>query len=319
MAKAIGRLGYLGLGIESTPGSAAASTVYLPYTDISMRGHHTPLQVIGSKASRIQDTDSVVGKRWSEGDVKIDLDVVNSGYLWKLALGNEVLATGTPNVHTFYTSISGNTPKTATMIFGRDTDVQQYLYEAVNDLTLSVATGVATLSAAFQGKYPTDIAAATPTTTSGTVFSFKDMAIGFGNNLTAAIAATPTPVNDFSLTIANNLDVIHQSGSADVAAIRNKQLEIKGTYTLFFESTADRDAYYALNKRAMYVVFTGNANETLKIRIPQFRVSEGAITTGLSDFFVIKCSFEAEDEIDTGTGTRLIDVVLSNSLGTVYA
>lgn len=317
MAISIGRLGYLGVGIEDTVGSYMAPDVYLPYTDISVRGHHESIEVIGSKTSRIMDMNSVVGKKWGEGDVSIDLDVKNSGYLWKLALGNEIVATGTPNTHTFYTTVSGNTPKTASLVYSRETDVEQYLSAAVDQLTMEVSDGLATLQASFMSNFPAVNAGVTATTTSGTFLSFKDYTLKFGNTLTEAASASATATNDLSLTIANNLEVIHRSGSADVSTIRNKGIRVTGSYTLFFDSTTDRDAYYNLNKRALEINFTGNTNESLKIRIPRFRLSEGEISTGLDDFYVIKCDFVAEDVVDT-TGTRLIDVVLRNDKSDVY-
>lgn len=317
MSITIGRLGFLGLGIESVQGTAVAPSVYLPYTENTMRGHHEPIEVIGAKTSRIIQRGSVVGKKWGEGDVKIDLDVVNSGYLFKLALGNELLATGTPNTHTFYTSVSGNTPKTATLLHSRETDVEQFVSAAVNELTLEVSDELATLSASFMTNSPTNAATAAAVTTSGTVLAFKDYTVKFGNTIANAVAANATPTNELTLTISNNLEVIHRSGSADVSTIRNKGVSVAGSYTLFFDSTTDRDAYYNLNKRAMVITFTGNANESITINIPRFRLSEGEISTGIDDFYVINCEFMAEDVVD-GNGTRFIDVVMENDKSTVY-
>jgi hypothetical protein len=316
MSITIGRLGYLGLGIESVAGQSAAATVFLPYTDVSMRGHHEPIEITSAKTSRIVDVGSVIGKKWSEGDVKMNLDVVNSGYLWKLALGNEICATGTPNVHTFYVSVSGNTPKTATMIFGRDTDIEQYTFCALDELKLDVKDSLGEFSASFKGQFPTVGATQSVTMTSGTVFSFKDMSVKFGNTLTAANSASATPLNELSLTIANNLEMIYRSGSETVSTIRNKGIQVTGSYKVFFDSEADKNAYYNLNKRAMQITFTGNANESTVLHIPQFRLNEGEISTGLDDFFVITGNFVAEDVVDSGV--RLFDAVVSNDKSTVY-
>lgn len=317
MAISIGRLGSIGLGIETTPGTGVSADVFLPYTDNSMRGHHEPIEIISATASRHMDKDSVVGKKWAEGDVAIDLDVVNSGYLWKLVMGNEILETGTPNSHTFYTTVSGNTPKTATLIYSRgDTDVEQYVFAAIDELSMEISDGIGTMTASFMSKFPTTGSAQTPTTTSGTVFSFKDLNVRFGSTLTAAAAAGATAINDLSLTISNNIEVIHRSGSADVSTIRTKGMRVTGSYTLFFDSATDKNAYYALNKRAMEITFTGNADEQLRIRIPRFRLTEADISTGLDDFYVVNAEFVAEDVVDSGV--RLIDVRLQNDKGDVY-
>jgi len=314
----IGRLGYMGLGIEDTPGTAVDPDVYLPYSDApTLRGHHEPIPVLAAKTARHADKDSVVGQKWGEGDVQIDLDVVNSGYLWKLALGNELLSAGTPNNHTFYTTVSGNTPNTATLRYGRETDNMEFTYGAVDELSMEVPNdGLATLSASFLSKFPTACAEQSPTTTSGTVLTWKDMSVKFGSDLSAASGASATAVNELSLTYSNGLEAIHRSGDSDVSIIRSTIARLTGSYTIFFENTTNRDAYHSLNKRAMEITFTGNANEQLRIRIPQFRLDDGEISTGLDDFFIIQGSFTAEDVVDSGV--RLFDVRLQNDKGTVY-
>lgn len=325
MAIDIGRTGSLGLAVENVAGYAITTMdVYLECAEMpTLRGHHEPLENISSKSSRFIDKNSVIGKRWTEGDVQILADVVNSGWLWYLALGNELLTTGTPNYHTFYPTVSGNTPKTATLIYTRgSTDVEQYAYAAMDELTLEIPNGeLATLSASFQAQFPTTGAAQTVTTTSGTFLSFKDYFIQFGTTLTVANAAAATPISEFSLTLSNNLEVIHRSGSADVSTIRSKGMKVEGSYTLFFDSITDRDAYYALQKRAMIVTASGNLNENMQIRIPQFRLNEAEVSTGLDDFYTIQGEFVAEDVIDAsiaGQVTRLIDVKLGNTKSTTY-
>lgn len=315
----IGRTGSIGLAIEVSPGSAnATAAVYIPYSDApSLRGHHTPIENIPSNASRVMDKSSVIGKRWAEGDVAILADIVNSGYLWKLALGNELYTAGTPNNHTFYTTVSGNTPLTATLIYSRGTtDVEQYTFCAVDELNFEIAEGLGKMTAAFKGQFPVAGAAQTATTTSGTVIAFKDYFVNFGTTLTTAGTNPVTPINDFKLTIANNLEVIHRSGSSDVSTIRNKGLKVTGSYTVFFDSITDRDAYYALQKRSLILTASGINNESLRIRIPQFRINEADVKTGLDDFYAITANFVAEDVVDSGA--RLVDVRLQNTKASVY-
>ncbi|MFA5014028.1 MAG: phage tail tube protein [Actinomycetota bacterium] len=317
----IGRLGSVGLAIESAPGTAnTTASTYLNYTDISMRGHHEPIENIAAKTTRIMDKDSVIGKRWSEGDIEMLCDVWNAGYFWKLALGNEIYTAGTPSDHLFYSTVSGNTPLTATLIQSRGTtDVEQYTYAAIDELTFAVSDGLATISASFQAQFPSTGAAQTVTTQSGTVLSFKDYFVQFGNTLTTALAATSTPLSEFNLTIANNLEVIHRSGSSDVSAIRSKGIRVSGSYTLFFDSTNEREAYYKLTKQAMILTASGINNEDLRIRLSRFRLNEAEVSTGLDDFYVVNCDFVAEDYIDPGTATRLIDIRARNSKAAIYA
>lgn len=318
MAISIGRIGYFGLGIEATQDSAVAASVYLPFTDMSLRAHHEPIEEIASKTSRHMDRDSVKGKQWGEGDVELNLDMVNSGYLFKMALGNELLATGTPNTHTFYTTVSGNTPKTATIYLGRDTDNEQYVGAAIDELTVDVSDKLGTVKASMMSHFPTTTSAQTVTTTSGTVVSFANYTLKFGADLTTAASAGATACNEWGISYANNVELIHRSGSNDVSTIRNKGLRVSGNYTLYFDSVTERDAYYALSKRAMEVKFSGINNEDATFRISRFRLDEGEISTGLDDFFMIKCNYVAEDVLDSTTATRMCDIKLRNGKSSTY-
>ena len=312
----IGRIGSIGLAIETSPGAAnTTAAVYLPYSDApTIRGHHEPLEDISATSSRFMDKDSVMGKKWSEGDIQILADTVNSGYFWKMALGNELRATA---LHTFYMTASGNTPTTATIIHSRGTtDVEQYTYCSIDELNFEISDGIGTLTASLQGKFPTSGAAQTETTTSGTVIAFKDYFVQFGGTLTAAAATATTPLSAFSLTVANNLEVIHRSGNPDVSAIRAKGARVTGSYTLFFENTTDRDYYYSLDKKAMILTASGIGTEYMTVRIPEFRINEAEVETGLDDFYVLTANFVAEDDADVGA--RLLEVKLNNSKSSDY-
>lgn len=324
MAIDIGRLVQVGFALEDTALTPEASPdVYLEPSDgVSIQAKHEPIPVEHATGSRLMDVSSVKGKQWSEGDLPTNLDAVKSGYLFKLALGNEVLATGTPNVHTFYTTVSGNAAKTATLWVKRSSADEERFSVACDNLTLDVTDGLGTLTASMMGAFPSTSATASYTTTSGTVFAFPNYAVKFGNTLTAASSAGATPLTSFQLTIANNLELIHRSqstagtGSHNVQAIRTKEFKVSGSYTLFFENEAHYQEYKNHNKQAMIASFYGNTNEQLDIKIPRIRLEDATIDTGLSDFFAVTGNFVAEDVVDSGV--RMINVIASNGKSTVY-
>ncbi len=65
MAKTIGRLGSLGLGLETVPGTPNETPdVFINYTENGLRGHHEPIEVIGAATNRIIQRSSVIGKKW---------------------------------------------------------------------------------------------------------------------------------------------------------------------------------------------------------------------------------------------------------------
>lgn len=316
----IGRLDALGLAIEGTAGTPeAAPAVYLPFTDLSLNPKVESIAIKHAVTSRYAEVNSVPGKKWAEGDVGINLDMVNAGYLLKLAFGNEIYTAGTPSVHDFYVTTSGNTPKTATLWRARgDNDVDVIAYAAVDELTLSVEDGLASLKASFIGKFPTTAAGAslTPVTTSGTVMSFANYTVKLGATLAAAASATAIEPRKFSLKIKNGVESIFRAGSTDLDAVKTKGFSVEGDYELFFESVTERDYYRNLNKRAMIITFTGNANESLVIKIARVRTDSWKVDSNLDDFSSEGTAFVAE--LDTAQVPNVIGAVLNNSKAALY-
>ena len=309
----------VGIALEATPGTPEASpSIYLqPSGDVTLQGKHEAIAYEGARASRHIDAGSVKGKQWSEGDLPVNIDVVRAGYLFKAALGNELLTTGTPNTHDFYTTVSGNTPKTMTVWIKRGSaDEERFSNVAVDKLSLSITDGLGEMTTSLMGAFPSAANTVSHTTTSGTVFSFTDYVVKFGSTLTTAAAAGATNISEFKLDIANNVEVIYQSGSNTPVDVRIKDCKVTGSYTLFFENENHYSEYKNHQKQAIDITFTGNNNEQMRIRIPQIRLDEAEISTGLDDFFAITGNFTAEDVVDSGI--RLMQIRVQNDKGTVY-
>jgi len=69
-----GRLGYIGLGVESIPGTPVAATTTIPFTANTLMGKHKPIDDIAARASRIKNTTSVLGQQWGEGEITVNVD-----------------------------------------------------------------------------------------------------------------------------------------------------------------------------------------------------------------------------------------------------
>jgi hypothetical protein len=326
MAEKIARLGYLGLAIEATPGTPEATPdVFLPYVENSLRGHHEPIVDISARTSRIKQVGSVAGKRWGEGSVTIYLDSLNSGYLFKLAFGAEsrTQKNATPPVHDhlMVPTVSGNAATSATLWDYKGVTTEQYAFAVLDQCEIEVNNeGLATIKGNFMGKAPADVSAPSFATTSGTLYTWKDMNVRFGTTVATAIAATATKLNNFKLSVANNVELNYKSGSNQPDTITYGPLEVKGSYTLFFESVTDRDAYYNLTKRSMVVTLTGASlgsgfSEQLQIVLKKMSLEDIDTDTGLDDLYAITCNFIAELDQDQA---GFVEATLRNGKATDY-
>jgi len=326
MAEKIGRLGYLGLAVEASNGSAESTPdVFIPFTENSLRGHHEPIMDISARASRVKDHSSVAGKKWGEGSVTMYLDATNIGYLLKMALGSEVRAqlNSAPPVHdhAMYPTVSGNAVTSATLWDYKGVDTEQYTYASVDTCEIEVTNdGIATISAGLMAKFPSSVTAPTLTTVSGTLFTWKDMSVRFGTTVAVAEAASATKLNNFKMAIANNLALNYKSGSNQPDTITTGPIEVTGSYTLFFESITERDKYYNLTKNSMVVTMAGASlgagySEQLKFVLKKLVIEDIDIETGLDDLFALTCNYRAEWDQDQA---GYVEATVRNGKATDY-
>lgn len=326
MAEKIGRLGYLGLSIEATAGSAEGSVdVFVPYIENNLRGHHEPLADISARTTRVKNYGSVAGKRWGEGDVTMYLDSQSAGYFLKLAFGTEARTSKntTPPVHDhlFYPTVSGNAALSATLWDYKGVDTEQYTYAAIDTCEIEVTNdGIATIKASIMGKAPATVSAPALTTTSGTLYTWKDMSVQLGSTVATALAASATKIVNFKVTIANNLSLNYKSGSNQPDTLTYGPVEVKGEFQLFFENVTDRDAYYNLTKRSLIVTLTGanlgsGFGERLQMVFKKIMLEDIDMETGLDDLYAIKANFVAEWDQDQA---GYVEATLRNGKATDY-
>lgn len=304
MAEKIGRLGYVGLAIEAVPGTPESSPdVIIPFTENTLRGHHEPLVDIAARTSRIKDADAVTGKKWGEGSLTMYLDSISSGFLLKMAFGQEARTqlSATPPVHDHLLTptVSGNSPTSATLWDYKGVDIERYAYASIDICEIEVTTdGLATINASLMAKSPTTVSAPSLTTPSGTIFTWKDLNARFGATVGAAVVATPTKLTNFKLSITNSVQLNYKSGSSDPDTVTLGPVEVTGSYTLFFESATERDAYYALTKRSMVVTLDGAGlgvgySEQMKFVLKKVFIEDIDMETGLDDLFALTANFRA--------------------------
>jgi len=311
-----GREPYIGVGIESTAGTAVVASKYLPFVTCTLRGIHEPMEDEAAKGVRERVWGVIGGRKRGEGDIEIYADVENAPYLLYPALGTMTTTTASGESvvyeHVIKRSTS-STPKTLTILYNDTQDTRAYSYAAINTLELTVSDGLATISANIISKFPTT-GTASLSITEERIFSFKDYTIKFGSGstgtlaLAAANSADATQVRSFTLRINNSAEAVYQSGDASAQDITVAQFEADGEYTLFYESTTDRAFYETLLSggdavRAMVVTFTGDSigsaeTEEIKIEIPNFHLSDRTVDTAIAGFITENPSFVAQYDPD---------------------
>lgn len=317
MALNIGRKGWLGASLETSYGVPTTIADYVPFTENTLKGMSEKLNNEAAYGVRERVFASEQGRKWSEGDVAVNIDSKFVGYLLASALDDPSSSNVAGSVydHTF-TREASNTPQSLTLVNDRGGIDRQYVPGAVvKTLELSVSDGLATANANIMGKFPITVTSGTLTTASGGLFSFKDSFFAFGSTVANAAAATNLKPTSFAVTIENGTETVHRHGDADVASVNHKEFEVTAETALFFESTTNRDAYYNSTKQAACWKMTGQGIgggyfQTLTVNFYQVRIDAQELETGLADFYAETLSILAEYD---NANSKSIDVVLRNT------
>ena len=88
MAKTAGRQVEVGMGIEATPGTAVAETIFLQHTGFSMQAIVEKELFVSARGIRNQASNSMIKRKYSGGSISVIPNVINAPYLFALALGS---------------------------------------------------------------------------------------------------------------------------------------------------------------------------------------------------------------------------------------
>lgn len=319
MAEQLGRKGAIGIGVETTPGTAVDPTHWFYEVEAStIKPMETYIPIPDGQGRVEEMLKHKQGQRWGEGDTTIGLDPTNSVHMFVGILGtiSSTTAAGEATVYEHTITVSNNTIPAKTYTLSEtvgDTFEDAYTRATVNSVEISVSDGRATAVA----NWISNTAASDtedPSYTDTTMFVFSDYTIKLGDTIAAVGSAVP--VNEFTLTIARNAEARFASGSRDPRTITQKQLQITGSFTLDLSASTYRDYFTGSGTtKAILVEFTGESigndeKEEIRIEIPQASITEWDMPRSLDDLDTETCNFTAE--YDDTTDNRSIYIVVTN-------
>lgn len=311
MSLRTGRLGWIGVGLQSAFQVPAAISDYVPFTANTLHGMQEQIKINHATGYRELTTSSVPGKRYGTGDIEFLLDSKLAGYFLVGAMGTVNVASlgGGVFKHTISRNNS-NTPQYLTVTNDRTVDRQNYYDVTVDQLEIEVGTDLATVKAKLNSSFPQTTVSGTLTTASGNLMTFRNAQFAFGTTVSAAQNNPNLKPHDFKVTINNNSEVVHRHGSGDAAVIANKDFDIQTEMTLYFENTTDRDTYYSQSKQAASLQFLGNGIgsglvERLNINFFQVSIDTFELETGISDFYAEKVTMNQEFDNVSGNSINM--------------
>lgn len=328
MSKFIGRKFNIGVGRESTRGTARAVQRWLPTTELTIdeKVEHAKEESVYGVIENQTDADVV--KTFAEGSISGLVDDQAIGYLLYGALGT-VATTGPTDTsaytHAFtvaqsaqiqsltFTASEPNAQTTASLLFP---------LVAIDSLDMDFEVGqYPTYSASFTSNVSSSTSA-TVSYTAPNNFRPQDGEVRIATTYAGLASGTAYSVRRASVSISKNVEDDHNIGSTNVTDRLNKQFQVTGSLEIVYDNRTNITELLANATRAIQIKFTNtnvligaSTRPTITIKLAKVKLTEVARNLGKDDVVMATLNFEAFYSL---SDTRMIDITLINTV-TTYA
>jgi hypothetical protein len=262
MAKIIGRLTSVGIGLESTRGTSVAPSYWVPVTGIDFDDKVGYIDN-DSGFGRLEElNESDINQLWAEGSYE--------GKIFDRSVGVELCALfgATPTSvqrtttavydHTFALA-QNNQHKSLTLGYKNANHDLRYALAMINSWSIEAALdNYVRRTVSYVAKK-----AATASNTVAYIneneFIPDDITFKLATNLAGLSGASALKIISFNMEISKNAEALYVMGSNEPDDIANKQFAVEGSFEAYFDDiTTYRDLVFANTKRALEIDIVGN-------------------------------------------------------------
>jgi len=231
-----GVLTALGIATETTYGSAAASTIYIPFNDHNLAVTN---KLITNQAVRksIGMPAPGIGSVEVSGDITTNVDVDTIGPILAASMGLDTVSGSTGDYTHTFTMVNPLNSHTITADDGQGT-IQQFVGCKVNQLDVSCKTGdYLTVKAAIMGQTAVvSSASLSPTYSTRNFFEFAHL-----NNVNGGVSTVngiTADFTDFQITLKNNLKEHYGStGGRFIIGLNETTRQVSGSFTVEYDNS----------------------------------------------------------------------------------
>lgn len=302
MTKFVGRLGTLGIAVESTRGTAVNPVFWVPDAKMSFFNKVDEARE-DQGLGKIADGDSkYVTMTMGEGNIDTQIYDKALGAILSSLLGASP-TTGGSYLHT-YTLSNTNTHKSLSLYWADPDRSYMFPLAMIDSLKMTVKpSGLVEWTFGFKSKSARDWTSQTPNFTSlGNKFLHQDVQFKLAANIAAISAASTISLKSLELDIKKNTEYDTALGTVEPEDILNQQLSVEGKLQLNLTDDTYQD--YMLNGtyRSMEVKLYRSASSILTMQFPRVDFSQwqpdytlNKIATQSINF---KCNYDAANALD---------------------
>lgn len=307
MSKYIGRVVDLGAAKESSRGSGASPSFWIPKVEFSF---DDKVVIARSEASvgKLADTDnSFVTTNYGQGDLESEIRS-NSFGLFLLAMMGSVSTAGPSDsayTHTYTISESAQHQSLAFLVQDPNTS-EMYKLIMLDSLEINMELDqIVRFTATFMGKKGNEYTTQTVTYAADARFTKKHLGFKVAANLASLDAASTISLKRLRFTTNKNAELDDVLGTAEPEDINNRQFSVEGEIELNYNDETFKDYFRNGTKRAVEIKLTNTdtligatSRPTLTFRMPKVGFFDWEPDYANNEIVKQTMSFKAEEDID---------------------
>ncbi|RMD51931.1 hypothetical protein D6827_01095 [Candidatus Parcubacteria bacterium] len=319
----IGRLKGVGLGKETSRGTAAAPSFFLPLTDYSFDDKVEIAPREGRKAVIETTQGGDVVKTWAEGSIEGNVYSDSFGLVLLASFGSVSSAvnsdaSGTVYDHTFSVVDTSNQHQSLTVSLADDeAGDKQYTNTIIDSLELKAEEGAYLMfTADLKGNSETS---GSVTASYSTEYPFRpqDMAIVMADNASSLGSGTALSVKSLTLKMEKNAEPYFTLGSTSAADFYNKNLDGSIEIEMLYTDDTFRDAWKSGGTKAFQITLTNSdvtigtsANPRLQIVAYQGQIVDWSLNQGNDDIVTQTISIRLDYSL---SDAKFLEAILTNT------
>lgn len=326
MSQEILRLQSLGLGLETTAGTAVAAAVSIPVDSFNLKPIVEKTGDMSGFGIIDEQLDSHIVREQSELTAEGIARSQSLGYLLKMALGTAGTATLVETgvySHTF-TRLNTNTHPSATVYRNSGTADERAAYHMLDTLEIDAQVGeyVRFKTVTKGGKI--ESATYSPSYLTGTAdeqFKASKAVVKIASTVAGLSGASAIALTGMKFTIKKNPKGVFVLGASVLGGNFNQQFGVAGDFSAMYDANTIRDLFTANTKQAIQITITGTTligatkyNEII-ITIAQAELETWDRSSDNDNLLTQDVGFIGEYNVTT---TQTMNIVLQNLKTTDY-
>ncbi len=254
MTKYIGRRISVGIGKESTRGTAVAAEYWLPWTSLAFEGKVETVLNESAQGTIYGAQNSALVKEWGEGSLDCLIGDKSVGLLFTSILGTVASVEKGADAGVYdHTITLAETPQHQSLTLNIDeaNGDKQYPLCVVDKISIGFETGkILDMSVDLLAKKGAT-AALTPAAVSENLFRPQDFSFKIAADIASLEAAQAVVIRSANIDISSNNEADDVLGSTQPNDFLNKEFMVEGDFEFVYNSTTVEDYVLAGTQKAL--------------------------------------------------------------------